>query len=401
MEEKKKDKFEGGAEGRFKGGLRLLGNLTPAVLVVALVAGTLPQTVPVLEEIPPLLAIQAQAAQTEAQTEETEEAVQAQGDFEDGVYQGSATGYGGKITVEVTVENRCITKIDIVSAPGETASFMKRAMADVDAIILNQSWEVDVVSGATYSSKGIMGAVQNALTGEAVENETAPVVETQPLKEEAFEEPEGYQDGSYTASARGFGGQITVKVVILDGKISDIQIVNASAETPSYMASAKKVISRILSSQSPNVDTVSGATYSSNGIINAVKKALRQAAGSGEAVEDLEEETLENLEKPNGDGKPSKKPVVDNPPVQEDGYLDGSYTGTAEGFGGDITVEVQVEGGKIASITILSAEDETPSFMERAVAVIDRILNAQSLDVMWFLAQPTALWELSMPQEKL
>ena len=43
----------------------------------------------------------------------------------------------------------------------------------------------------------------------------------------------------------------------------------------------KGVISKILASQSPNVDAVSGATYSSNGIITAVQNALSQAIPSG------------------------------------------------------------------------------------------------------------------------
>ena len=238
---------------------------------------------------------------------------------------------------------------------------------------------MDVISGATYSSKGILAAIQNALTGEKVETETAPVQETEALVEEVFEEPEGYQDGTYYGSARGFGGTIQVKVVISDGKIADISIVSASGETPSYMSSAKAVVSRILSAQSPNVDTVSGATYSSNGIINAVKAALRQAAGVN-VSEDLEDDTELPVSGSNTNNK-TKKPVVQTTVVSEDGYVDGVYEGTAEGFGGDITVQVTISNGEIASIEIISAEDETPSYLVEASVMIDRILGAQNLDV--------------------
>ncbi len=373
MEDKKTEK---------KGFSRLspLLNLCPAVLVVVLIVTMLPATSPVLGEIPELLAIHADAAhQEESEKSEKESEPHADGNFEDGVYTGTGTGYGGTITVQVTVENGNIVSVEILSAPGETASFMRRAEGVIDLVIQNQSWEVDVISGATYSSKGILAAIQNAITGEKVETETAPVQETEALVEEVFEEPEGYQDGTYYGSARGFGGTIQVKVVISDGKIADISIVSASGETPSYMSSAKAVVSRILSAQSPNVDTVSGATYSSNGIMNAVKAALRQAAGSN-ASEDLEDDTELQVSGSNTTNK-TKKPVVQTTVVSEDGYVDGVYDGTAEGFGGDITVQVSISNGDIASIEIISAEDETPSYLVEASVMIDRILGAQNLDV--------------------
>ena len=373
MEDKKTEK---------KGFSRLspLLNLCPAVLVVVLIVTMLPATSPVLGEIPELLAIHADAAhQEESEKSEKESEPHADGNFEDGVYTGTGTGYGGTITVQVTVENGNIVSVEILSAPGETASFMRRAEGVIDLVIQNQSWEVDVISGATYSSKGILAAIQNALTGEKVETETAPVQETEALVEEAFEEPEGYQDGTYYGSARGFGGTIQVKVVISDGKIAEISIVSASGETPSYMSSAKAVVSRILSAQSPNVDTVSGATYSSNGIMNAVKAALRQAAGSN-ASEDLEDDTELQVSGSNTTNK-TKKPVVQTTVVSKDSYVDGIYEGTAEGFGGDITVQVSISNGDIASIEIISAEDETPSYLVEASVMIDRILGAQNLDV--------------------
>lgn len=322
MEDKKPEK---------KGLSRLspLLNLCPAVLVVVLIITMLPATSPVLGEIPELLAIHADAAhQEESEKSEKESEPHADGNFEDGVYTGTGTGYGGTITVQVTVENGNIVSVEILSAPGETASFMRRAEGVIDLVIQNQSWEVDVISGATYSSKGILAAIQNALTGEKVETETAPVQETEALVEEAFEEPEGYQDGTYYGSARGFGGTIQVKVVISDGKIAEISIVSASGETPSYMSSAKAVVSRILSAQSPNVDTVSGATYSSNGIMNAVKAALRQAAGSN-ASEDLEDDTELQVSGSNTTNK-TKKPVVQTTVVSEDGSSEeGENTGAS------------------------------------------------------------------------
>ncbi len=83
-----------------------------------------------------------------------------------------------------------------------------------------------------------------------------------------------YQDGVYTGEANGFGGAVKVEVVIEYGKISKITILDASKEDPAYVTMAQEVIEDMLSSQTAEVDAVSGATFTSTGIINAVANAL-------------------------------------------------------------------------------------------------------------------------------
>ena len=80
------------------------------------------------------------------------------------MYQGSGTGYRGNITVAVTIKDKQITSIEILSA-SDDEPFFGRAKGLIDQIIKKQSTKVDMVSGATYSSKGIISAVKNALTG--------------------------------------------------------------------------------------------------------------------------------------------------------------------------------------------------------------------------------------------
>ena len=87
-----------------------------------------------------------------------------------------------------------------------------------------------------------------------------------------------YKDGSYEGSAKGFGGNVVVKVTVKNDKIEKIDLVDASKEDGSYLASAKGGIKSILDKQSTDVDTVSGATFTSTGIINAVISALEKAA---------------------------------------------------------------------------------------------------------------------------
>ena len=68
-----------------------------------------------------------------------------------------------------------------------------------------------------------------------------------------------------------------MQVTVAEDQITDITILSAEDEEE-YLSRAKQVIPTILEGQNPNVDAVSGATYSSTGILNAVKLALAKAA---------------------------------------------------------------------------------------------------------------------------
>ena len=358
--------------------------LLPAVLPVALIFHMLPQTQAMLREIPEKLALVAEAEAKEPVKRKAAGGADeggngavpaAEGAFKDGVYTGSSNGYGGEITVQVTVENGQIIDISILSAPGETDPYYSLARSLLDTVKQRQTWEVDTVSGATYSSRGILGAIRNALTGETVENEEPPSVEpVGTTSQEAFKDPAAYKDGTYYGTADGFGGSIKVEVVIKDGRIADIRVIDASGETGDYLSRAKGVISRILSKGSPNVDSVSGATYSSTGIINAVKRALSQAALDDSKKEIYKIEAL----KPVNVRKMVLEPIEDDGPSE---YEDGVYYGTADGFGGEIRVEVTVKKGKIAKISVESAPDETPQYLNMAKGVISRIIKAGSPNV--------------------
>lgn len=96
-------------------------------------------------------------------------------------------------------------------------------------------------------------------------------------EEESDDSENVYKDGAYTGSAQGFGGAITVQVTLANDEITDIQVTSAPGEDSAYLSQGEGVISSIISVQSTDVDTVSGATFSSTGIINAVVDALGKA----------------------------------------------------------------------------------------------------------------------------
>ena len=254
-----------------------LVQLLPAVAAAAAVLFALPRTVPVLAAVPERLTAVVEQP-VEAASSEAEEEALPKLPYADGVYVGSSRGYGGTVRVQVTMENGSITEVEILDASHETKQFLRRAKRLLTTVVDAQSWEVDAVSEATYTSRGILGAVQNALTGEVINNPLPPQPEpAAPLVVEEFTAPSTYLDGIYTAEAMGFEGKITVQVTVAEDKITDITLLSAEDEEE-YLSRAKRVIPAILEGQNPNVDAVSGATYSSTGILNAVKLALAKAA---------------------------------------------------------------------------------------------------------------------------
>ena len=295
-----------------------LVQLLPAVAAAAAVLFALPRTVPVLAAVPErLTAVVEQPA--EAASSEAEEEALPKLPYADGVYVGSSRGYGGAVRVQVTMENGSITEVEILGASHETKQFLRRAKRLLTTVVETQSWEVDAVSEATYTSRGILGAVQNALTGEVVNNPLPPQPEpAAPLVVEEFTAPSTYLDGIYTAEAMGFEGEITVQVTVAEDKITDITLLSAEDEEE-YLSQAKQVIPAILEGQSPNVDAVSGATYSSTGILNAVKLALAKAAVApaeeADPAEEAAPEQAASEEAAEAAAAPSEVPGPDETPV--------------------------------------------------------------------------------------
>lgn len=306
-------------------------------------------------------------------------------DVKDGTYKGSANGYGGKVTVNVTVSKKTMTAIDVVSAPGETDSFFQRAKGVIDEMLTAQSTDVDVVSGATYSSNGIIGAVKNALFGTESNNATAAAANagnaggSDPSVSKVSESGT-WKDGTYTGSGKGFGGTISVKVTVEDGKISAIDVTSASGETASYFSKAKGIIPKMISGQTTNVDAASGATYSSNGIITAVRNALSKAETGKSSTKKKKKKNKKNKKKNSGSNSNNNNNNIAAP---AEGYEDGTYTGSAACSGEQfkeysVKANVTIKNGKISAVEISSTAKGTnlKQFMSR-----DEIKNLPSLIV--------------------
>ncbi|MCR5691437.1 MAG: FMN-binding protein [Eubacterium sp.] len=174
----------------------------------------------------------------------------------------------------------------------------------------------------------------------------------------------GWTDGTYTGSGKGYGGQIQVEVTILKGKIKSIRILSHSGETPEYFARAKKIIPSILKEQTADVDCISKATLSSNGIRQAVAQALNKAAGKATAsIADEDNPSSQTADTTSQSA--SNKGLSGSP-------ADGSFEGKAvcQNFGYTVRLKANFQKGKAKSISGLkisnNSDPDNETYMKKA-----------------------------------
>jgi len=263
--------------------------------------------------------------------------------YADGSYEGSGIGFRGATTkLSVTIDQGQITNVETLSYGDDAPYYNNAFQSVVSGIIKAQDTEVDAVSGATFSSNGIMEAVTSALelakqaknnviannivtptqapvtegdlkantnghtknnssnnskntnNGQTSNSNNAQTSNTKNSKDGITNNTSNtqtnnsnsttdvatnkYKNGTYKGKAHGFrNGVTTVSVTVKNNAIQDISIVSNEDDAPFFNSACDVVIGEILDSQSTKVHAVSGATYSSNGIMNAVADALSKA----------------------------------------------------------------------------------------------------------------------------
>ena len=328
--------------------------------------------------------------------------------LKDGEYEGTATGYGGPLTVRITVKGGKLTDIKVVSQT-ETPEYFNRAKAVIGKILSSGNVNVDSVSGATISSNAIKKAVADALS-KAGSKQQAKVT---PVKKDARSAKgrkgnaagtfsigsANLNDGVYTGSGQGYNGPIRVRVTVSGGNITNVEILSNSDDAP-FFNRAKAVIGRLLGSPGKSVDTVSGATYSSRGIIDAVRNAL---SGAGKTNVTNTSSSTNTPATP--DNKPSEdnvSPAV-NPETGDPAYVDaalrkhypgdklkdGDYTGIGIGYlnPGGIKTYITVKDGEISSLRVGVGDDyrdDMGPFRSQAENVIPFL---QGKDGRWNIAK--------------
>ncbi len=223
----------------------------------------------------------------------------AAGAYIDGTYTGSGSGYHGTTQVQVTVSSGYITDITVLSTGDDTEFFTRAKNTVISEIISSQSVAVDTVSGATFSSNGIIAAVTDALSSAlSTTGTTVSATESATATESANTSATGEQstanssesesvyvssttagsidlaDGTYTGTGTGYRGETKVSVTVKSGTITSITVTSYRDDEQFFSRAESMIIQEILAGQTPDVDVVSGATYSSNGIMEAVADAL-------------------------------------------------------------------------------------------------------------------------------
>ena len=188
-----------------------------------------------------------------------------------GTYSATAPGFGGDVTVTVTVDENQITDVKIVGDK-ETVGIGGTAVQELPAVILEaQSADFDGWTGASFTSAAVKAAVGEALAEASGEANEIPAA--------------NMKDGRYVAYADSFhpGDGLTVTVEINENAIRTIEVDTAHTSDMDIIldAAVRNLVPRMVEYQSVSVDAVCGATVSSNAIKNAVKDCVEQALAAG------------------------------------------------------------------------------------------------------------------------
>ena len=297
--------------------------------------------------------------------------------LKDGEYEGTATGYGGPLTVRITIKDGKLTDIKVISQT-ETPEYFNRAKAVIDNILSSGSVDVDSVSGATISSNAIKKAVADALRKAGSKQKAKiSIAKNDVSKANSRRANAGgtfsiantnLKDGVYTGTGQGFNGPISVRVTVSGGNIVNVEILSYSDDAP-YFNRAKAVISKMIGKQGSSVDTVSGATYSSRGIIDAVRDALSKAGISDINIANKPDNSGNSNTPENGNGtNPSVNPETGEPSYVDealrrhypkDKLKDGEYTGIGIGYNnpGGIKTYITVKDGEIVDVRVGAGAD--------------------------------------------
>ena len=228
--------------------------------------------------------------------EETQAPAAAEGIYTPGTYTAQAQGFGGTVSVTVTVDENAILSVEAVG-DSETAGVGSNAIEQLPARIVEaQSADVDAVTGASISSAAVKQAASLALAQARGESESAAVM----------------APGTYTAQATGYGlaEPLNVTVTVSESAITDISVDADNAETEPVFNAALAIIPRIIENQSLAVDTIAGASLSSGAIRTAATDAVKQALVAGGSDESAISQFLTAPEKNESEPIRIEKDVV-------------------------------------------------------------------------------------------
>lgn len=180
-----------------------------------------------------------------------------------GTYTGKGKGIGN-LSVNLTVDDEKITAANL-NLENETSGVGQDAKDNLTMQILDkQSADIDGVSGASLTTRGVKAAVEDAL------------LQAEGKKHEINLD---LDEGRYIGKGIGHGGELQVELAVFDNRIGEVKVIS-NHETPNVGDNAMRIIpSEIVKQQTLNVDVVTGASLTSKAILSATEDAVRKANG--------------------------------------------------------------------------------------------------------------------------
>ena len=273
--------------------------------------------------------------------------------YADGTYTGQGSGFRGAISAQVTVSGGRITDVTILSHQEDSDFFQRAQNGVIPAILKGQSVNVSAVSGATYSSRGILEAVADALQ-----------LDTSALPE--ITDTHGHDKGGRDRSPG-------------NDENGGFSKTPPSGDTGEGGRQRKGMHRGAEQGQGYGRGQGSGSEQG-----QGHGKGQRQGDGSRQtdSAEDPSHKVMILPNQPETQAPASSEGSSDQASASSDRtYPDGVYTGTGTGYRGTTQVQVTVEEGRITDITVLSYDDDRQYFSRAQSSLIADILHAQSVDV--------------------
>lgn len=306
--------------------------------------------------------------------------------YTNGLYRASAKGFGGDVTVEITIQDGHIAGV-AAEGPNETPGIGSKALAELPGKIVatNGVENVDAIAGATLTSNAVLNAAAECLeaaktgttsTPSPVSTATpTPTPTPQPAPPSAHPE---YHNGTYIAQVKGFGGMVTVSITIADGWIVEVEAEGANETSGIGSRALTELPAKIVDVNGVDgVDNVAGATITSRAVLEAAAECLRLALNGATSA-------------PTITPTPAPTPTPTPPPVTaHPEYHDGAYTAQATGFGGAVTVSMIILDGWIVEVET-EGENEVQAIGGRALAELpDKIIAANGVENVDAIASAT------------
>ena len=281
--------------------------------------------------------------------------------YADGVYTGTGTGFRGTISAQVTVSGGRITDVTILSSPDDSDFFQRARSGVIPAILQKQSVNVSAVSGATYSSRGILEAVANALQ---LDTSGLPAVA------ETHQHGQGRGGRKQAEGSNGFFGMTPPT-----GEAGEGTHPRRGQRSNADQGAASG------QDRQPGQGFGQGQGHHQGGKGRGHGRFGQDKAQSNGADPAQPQAPAMDAQTP---AAQETQPAVTAPESQSSvtrTYTDGVYTGTGSGYRGATQVQVTVAGGRITDVTVLSSEDDRQYFSRAQSSLIAAILNAQGVDV--------------------